>query len=45
VIQRRSHLLGIFNYQCPESRGRRVAKAIQNAAEIAEKTRQRKGAK
>lgn len=42
AIQRRSHLLGIFNYQNPESRGRRVAKAIQNAVEIAEKARERK---
>jgi uncharacterized protein YdeI (YjbR/CyaY-like superfamily) len=34
---RRSHLLGIFYYRNPESRARRVAKAIQAMLEYAEK--------
>jgi uncharacterized protein YdeI (YjbR/CyaY-like superfamily) len=37
ATQRRGHLLGIFYYRNPESRGRRAAKAVQNAVEIAEK--------
>nr|HEV7954206.1 YdeI/OmpD-associated family protein [Candidatus Acidoferrales bacterium] len=36
-LQRRGHLMGIFYYKSPESRGKRLAKAMQQAAEIAEK--------
>jgi uncharacterized protein YdeI (YjbR/CyaY-like superfamily) len=35
--RRRGHLLGIFYYRDPESRARRVAKAVQEAVERAEK--------
>jgi uncharacterized protein YdeI (YjbR/CyaY-like superfamily) len=37
--RRRMHLLGIFYYQNLEARARRVAKAVQDAAELAEKRR------
>jgi uncharacterized protein YdeI (YjbR/CyaY-like superfamily) len=36
-LQRRSHLMGIFYYRNPDTRAKRVAKAIQQATEIAEK--------
>jgi uncharacterized protein YdeI (YjbR/CyaY-like superfamily) len=36
---RRMHLLGIFYYRNPEARARRVAKAVQDAAKLAEKRR------
>jgi uncharacterized protein YdeI (YjbR/CyaY-like superfamily) len=36
-LQRRGHLMGIFYYKSPESRGKRLAKAMQQAVEIAEK--------
>lgn len=35
--QRRQHLLGIFYYRTPEARARRLAKAIEAAAQIAER--------
>jgi uncharacterized protein YdeI (YjbR/CyaY-like superfamily) len=35
--RRRGHLLGIFYYRSPEARGRRVAKAVQEAVEFAER--------
>ncbi len=35
--QRRMQLLGIFYYRNPESRARRVTKAVQAAAEVAER--------
>lgn len=35
--RRRGHLLGIFGYRSPEARARRIAKAIQEAVEFAEK--------
>lgn len=35
--RRRGHLLGIFYYRDPESRARRVEKAVRDAAELAEK--------
>ena len=35
--QRRRHLLGIFYYQSPEARARRVAKTVAEAAEFAER--------
>jgi uncharacterized protein YdeI (YjbR/CyaY-like superfamily) len=34
-IQRRSHLLGIFYYQSPESREKRASKAVEEAIKIA----------
>lgn len=37
---RRRHLLGIFGYQSPEARSRRVAKAVAEAAEFADKKAQ-----
>ncbi len=37
--QRRAHLFGIFYYRNPESRDRRVAKAIEAMLEYAEKSR------
>ena len=36
-LQRRGHLMGIFYYKNPESRGKRLAKAVQQAVEIAER--------
>ncbi|MGB9030691.1 MAG: YdeI/OmpD-associated family protein, partial [Acidobacteriaceae bacterium] len=36
-VQRRSHLLGIFYYQSPESRQKRAQKAIDEAMRIAAK--------
>ncbi len=36
-IQRRSHLLGIFNYRSPESRQKRARQAIDQALKIAAK--------
>jgi uncharacterized protein YdeI (YjbR/CyaY-like superfamily) len=38
---RRRHLLGIFGYQSPEARARRVAKTVAEAAELAEKKAER----
>jgi len=38
---RRWHLMGIFGYRSPESRARRVAKAMQEMVQYAEK-RERK---
>jgi uncharacterized protein YdeI (YjbR/CyaY-like superfamily) len=35
VAQRRAHLLGVFHYQSPESRGRRVAKLVEDAVRVA----------
>jgi len=35
--RRRGHLLAIFYYRSPDARARRVAKAVQDAAELAEK--------
>lgn len=37
LSRRRGHLLGIFYYRNPESRARRVAKAVEEAAELAER--------
>lgn len=39
--RRRTHLFGIFYYQSPEARGRRIAKTIEEAVLIAQKTRNR----
>jgi uncharacterized protein YdeI (YjbR/CyaY-like superfamily) len=36
-IQRRGHLMGIFYYRNPAPRAKRVAKAMADAARIAEK--------
>jgi uncharacterized protein YdeI (YjbR/CyaY-like superfamily) len=36
-IKRRGHLMGIFYCKSPDSRAKRVAKAVQEAANIAEK--------
>jgi uncharacterized protein YdeI (YjbR/CyaY-like superfamily) len=36
-IARRGHLMGIFYYRNPESRAKRIAKAMEDAARIAEK--------
>jgi uncharacterized protein YdeI (YjbR/CyaY-like superfamily) len=41
---RRRHLFGIFYFQSPEARGRRIAKTIEDAVLIAQKTRNRKQA-
>ena len=38
---RRRHLLGIFGYQSPEARARRVAKTVAEAVEFAEKKAER----
>jgi uncharacterized protein YdeI (YjbR/CyaY-like superfamily) len=40
-LQRRGHLMGIFYYKSLESRGKRLAKAMQQAVEIAEKKTKR----
>lgn len=37
--RRRGHLLAIFYYRTPEARARRVAKALEDAAALAEKSR------
>jgi uncharacterized protein YdeI (YjbR/CyaY-like superfamily) len=37
--RRRGHLLAIFYYRTPESRARRIAKALEDAAALAEKRR------
>jgi uncharacterized protein YdeI (YjbR/CyaY-like superfamily) len=39
ALHRRGHLLGIFGYRDAKSRARRVAKMLQEAYELAEKTR------
>jgi hypothetical protein len=39
VSRRRGHLLGIFYYRTPEARARRVAKAVDDAARLADKRR------
>jgi uncharacterized protein YdeI (YjbR/CyaY-like superfamily) len=44
-LQRRGHLMGIFYYKSPEARANRLAKAMQQAVEIAEKKTKREGAK
>jgi uncharacterized protein YdeI (YjbR/CyaY-like superfamily) len=41
AVQRRGHLMGIFYYKNPESRGKRLAKAMQQAIAIAEKKTKR----
>jgi uncharacterized protein YdeI (YjbR/CyaY-like superfamily) len=38
VARRRRHLLGIFYYREPESRARRLAKIVEDAAELARRT-------
>jgi uncharacterized protein YdeI (YjbR/CyaY-like superfamily) len=35
LVRRRGHLFGIFYYRSPEARARRVAKAVQDAYELA----------
>jgi hypothetical protein len=35
AVQRRGHLLGVFYYQSPEARERRVGKLIESALKIA----------
>jgi hypothetical protein len=40
---RRGHLLGIFYYREPGSRARRLAKAVQEARQYAERAEQKKG--
>jgi len=37
LSHRRSHLMGIFGYKSPESRARRIAKAVQEMVAYAEK--------
>ncbi len=39
VSRRRRHLLGIFYYRNPEARTRRVAKAVEDAAQVAARSR------
>jgi uncharacterized protein YdeI (YjbR/CyaY-like superfamily) len=39
VSRRRRHLLGIFYYRSPEARTRRVAKAVEDAAQVAARNR------
>ncbi len=34
-LQRRRHLMGVFHYQSPESRGKRVQKVVEDAIQIA----------
>jgi uncharacterized protein YdeI (YjbR/CyaY-like superfamily) len=41
VSRRRRHLLGIFGYRSPEARTRRVAKVVEDAAQLAEKRTRR----
>jgi len=45
ALQRRGHLLGIFYYKNPESRGKRLAKAIEQAVEIVKKKSKRESSK
>jgi len=40
--RRRGHLLGIFYYQSPGSRERRMAKAMEDAVQVAQKKKNRK---
>jgi uncharacterized protein YdeI (YjbR/CyaY-like superfamily) len=40
--RRRGHLLGIFYYRSPDSRARRVAKAVQDAVEFDKKARSKR---
>jgi hypothetical protein len=40
--RRRGHLLGIFYYQSPGARERRMAKAIEDAVQLAQKKKNRK---
>jgi len=35
--QRRSHLIGIFGYRSPESRARRLAKAVEEMVQYAKR--------
>jgi uncharacterized protein YdeI (YjbR/CyaY-like superfamily) len=44
-LQRRGHLMGIFYYKSPEARGKRLAKAMQQAVETAEKKTKRGSSK
>jgi uncharacterized protein YdeI (YjbR/CyaY-like superfamily) len=44
-LQRRGHLMGIFYYKSPESRGKRLAKAMAQAVEVAEKKAKRGSSK
>jgi hypothetical protein len=37
---RRSHLMGIFGYRNPESRARRLAKAVEEMVAYAEKRKE-----
>jgi uncharacterized protein YdeI (YjbR/CyaY-like superfamily) len=41
--QRRSHLFGIFYYRTPEARARRIDKALQQAAAVAERKLEKRG--
>jgi uncharacterized protein YdeI (YjbR/CyaY-like superfamily) len=41
AIRRRQELLAIFHYRTPESRARRLAKAVEEAAALAEKKARR----
>jgi uncharacterized protein YdeI (YjbR/CyaY-like superfamily) len=41
AAKRRGHLLGIFGYRTPESRGRRIDKMLDEASAIAERARDR----
>jgi len=45
AAQRRGHLMGIFYYRNPESRGKRLAKAIAQAVEIRDKKAKRERGK
>lgn len=36
AMQRRRHLMGVFYYQSPEARGKRVQKVVENAVQIAQ---------
>jgi len=40
--RRRGHLMGIFYYREPAAQGRRIAKAVQDAFELAERTAKKK---
>jgi len=39
LVQRRSHLMGIFGYQSPESREKRAGKAVEEALRVAKAKR------
>jgi hypothetical protein len=40
--RRRGHLLGIFYYREPASQARRIAKAVRDAVELAERAAKRR---